>query len=45
MFFSNWKQKPLSAKHGVMKYSPPAKQIITRMTNATVIMPVGRSKE
>jgi len=28
-----------------MKYSPPAKHIITYMTNAIVIMPVGRSTE
>jgi hypothetical protein len=28
-----------------MKCSPPAKQIITRMTNTIAIMPVGRSKE
>jgi hypothetical protein len=45
IFFSKWKQKPLNAKHGVMKCSPPAKQIITRMTNTIAIMPVGRSKE
>ena len=43
IFFSEWKQKPLNAKLGVMKYSPPAKHIITCMTNAIVIMPVGRS--
>jgi len=28
-----------------MKYSPPAKHIITCMTNAMVIIPVGRSTE
>jgi hypothetical protein len=45
IFFSEWKQKPLNAKRGVMKYSPPAKLIITCMTNAIVIMLVGRSTE
>lgn len=45
IFFSEWKQKALNVKLGVMKYSPPAKHIITCMTNAIVIMPVGRSTE
>jgi len=45
IFFSEWKQKPLNVKRGVMKYSPPAKHIIICMTNAVVIMPVGRSTE